>query len=40
MSAEISRTSTEPTCRECERMFDLSNADDAAEWAYGHDCEG
>jgi len=40
MSAEMARTSTGPTCRECERVFDLSNADDAAEWAYGHDCEG
>lgn len=28
-----------PTCGECGRTFDLLNADDAAEWGYGHDCE-
>lgn len=28
-----------PTCVECGRTFDLLNADDADEWAYGHDCE-
>lgn len=27
------------TCQECRRVFDLHNADDAAEWSYGHDCE-
>ena len=27
------------TCDECGRTFDLLDADDAAEWAYGHDCE-
>jgi len=27
------------TCRECGRRFDLSLADDAAEWTHGHDCE-
>jgi hypothetical protein len=26
-------------CRECDRVFDLANAADAEEWAYGHDCE-
>jgi hypothetical protein len=26
-------------CPECNRVFDLSDPDDAAEWAYGHDCE-
>lgn len=26
-------------CRECERIFDLTDEDDAAEWFYGHDCE-
>ena len=26
-------------CRECGREFDLTNEDDAAELAYGHDCE-
>jgi len=26
-------------CRECERIFDLYDEDDAAEAAYGHDCE-
>jgi hypothetical protein len=29
-----------PACVECGRVFDLADADDAAEWAYGHDCEG
>ena len=24
---------------ECERVFDLGDATDAAEWYYGHDCE-
>jgi hypothetical protein len=28
-----------PTCGECGRTFDLLNAEDAEEWAYGHDCE-
>ena len=27
-------------CGECGRGFDLSNAEQAAEWHYGHDCEG
>lgn len=27
------------TCPECARRFDLSNPDDAEEWANGHDCE-
>jgi len=26
-------------CPECNRVFDLTNKTDAAEWAYGHDCE-
>ena len=26
-------------CVECERIFDLTDATDAAEWYYGHDCE-
>lgn len=28
-----------PTCRECGRTFNLADETDAAEWAYGHDCE-
>lgn len=28
-----------PKCPECGRVFDLLNETDAAEWAYGHDCE-
>jgi hypothetical protein len=28
-----------PTCPECSRTFDLTDPTDAAEWAYGHDCE-
>jgi len=27
------------TCEECGRVFDLLDGDDAAEYAYGHDCE-
>jgi hypothetical protein len=27
------------TCIECNRAFNLADEDDAAEWAYGHDCE-
>ena len=27
------------TCPECGRKFDLTDEDDAEEWAYGHDCE-
>jgi hypothetical protein len=27
-------------CVECSRVFDLLNANDSSEWAYGHDCEG
>lgn len=27
------------TCIECDRVFDLLNETDAAELAYGHDCE-
>jgi hypothetical protein len=27
-------------CVECSRVFNLTNADDAQEWHYGHDCEG
>ena len=26
-------------CTECGRVFDLTDPDDAAEAAYGHDCE-
>ena len=26
------------TCVECDRVFDLTNEDDAAEFYYGHDC--
>lgn len=26
-------------CGECGRVFDLTDATDADEWAYGHDCE-
>ena len=29
----------ERTCVECDRVFDLTNDEDAEEWAYGHDCE-
>lgn len=26
-------------CPECERVFDLMEETDCAEWFYGHDCE-
>ena len=26
-------------CKECNRVFDLTDDTDAEEWAYGHDCE-
>ena len=26
-------------CPECGRVFDLTDKTDAAEWAFGHDCE-
>ena len=29
----------EVQCPECDRVFDLTDKTDAAEWAYGHDCE-
>lgn len=28
-----------PVCVECNRQFDLTDAEDASEWYYGHDCE-
>jgi hypothetical protein len=33
------RLATRATCDECERTFDLTDANDADEWHYGHDCE-
>ena len=30
---------TPTRCTECGRVFDLANETDAAEWAFGHDCE-
>ena len=27
------------TCVECDRVFDLLDDDEAAEWVYGHDCQ-
>lgn len=26
-------------CKECARVFDLLNEDEAGEYYYGHDCE-
>lgn len=26
-------------CRECGRVFDLLDDNEAQEWNYGHDCE-
>jgi len=28
-----------PTCPECERVFDMSKEEDANEYYFGHDCE-
>ena len=30
---------TKAKCPECNRVFDLQDEDDAAEFYYGHDCE-
>jgi hypothetical protein len=30
---------TKTKCVECDRVFDLTNEDQASEWFYGHDCE-
>lgn len=30
---------TTATCRECDRVFDLTDTNDAEEWSFGHDCE-
>ena len=27
------------TCPECDRVFDLTDPEDADEFYYGHDCE-
>ena len=34
------RIVAEVRCPECNRVFDLTNEEDAEEWYYGHDCEG
>jgi hypothetical protein len=34
------RVQTKAQCPECERVFDLTDEDDAGEFYYGHDCEG
>lgn len=31
--------STDRTCLECGRSFDLLTPEDNEEWHYGHDCE-
>ena len=28
------------TCAECDRAFDLTDDEQAEEFAFGHDCEG
>jgi len=33
------KISTKARCVECDRVFDLSDDNDANEWSYGHDCE-
>ena len=30
---------TKAKCVDCNRVFDLSDTEDAEEWYYGHDCE-
>ena len=30
---------TKTKCVECERVFDLTDEEQAGEWYYGHDCE-
>ena len=35
----LSEVTTIRRCAECGRVFDLFDEIDAAEWAYGHDCE-
>jgi len=30
---------TQTKCPECNRVFDLTDEDDANEFHYGHDCE-
>ena len=30
---------TKAKCRECDRVFDLLDEEEAGEWYYGHDCE-
>lgn len=37
--AALVRMMDRTRCPECGRLFDLADEDDAAEWAYGHDCE-
>ena len=33
------RVPSKPTCPDCERVFDMTNEEDANEYYYGHDCE-
>jgi len=33
------KVSTKAKCPECDRVFDLTDEDDASEFYYGHDCE-
>lgn len=32
--------SVDARCYECGRVFNLADTEDAAEFYYGHDCEG
>ena len=36
---EGDKMNTTPKCVECNRVFDLTNEEDAGEFYYGHDCE-
>ena len=35
----LAKLAVSPRCPDCRRTFDLTDANDAQEWAYGHDCE-
>lgn len=35
----MERIPKSPKCPECGRVFNMLDPVDAAEWAYGHDCE-
>ena len=36
---KVNMNDTTTTCPECDRVFDLTEETNSAEWHYGHDCE-